>query len=727
MPKRTKLTTGVDWIDFQATEADWKRADPKLLVGMLAQIQIIRSFEELVLQVAGAGLIHGPAHSSIGQEAGAVGSIIGLRPTDAVNGSHRGHHQFLAKTLTYLNGHSFDPERLITPETHTLLVKTLSEILGLSNGFSHGRGGSMHLQWLEAGALGTNAVVGGGAPTATGNAFAQKHAGTSDITINYFGDGAAQIGSVLESLNLAAAWKLPAMFFVENNLYAISTAASEVMADTRVSVRGQGFGIPSWRVNGMDPLATYLATQEAADMMRAGGGPAIIEADVYRNFHHNGPFPGSAFGYRSKAEEKEWKQRDPLQMLQTKLLELGHLNEKEIAHIKEQAAATMKAIESEIVEADPDRKGRKRIKPELWPDPEFVDVGIRSDGHELDGLSVKDPSEVPSSHEGKFVEAVAAVMDRRMGQDERIIVLGEDVQHLNGGTDGATKGLVEHHGTDRVLDTPISENGFVGLALGVALDGRFRPVVELMYADFMWVAADQIFNQIGKVRHMFGNNNEVPYVLRARMAMGDGYGSQHSMDPAGIFATAAGWRIVAPSNPAEYVGLMNAALALNDPVLVIENTGLYGSKGAIPEDLDFILPPGKAGIRRTGDDLTVLSYLNMVDMAAEALDQTGISADLIDLRWLDFASLDWGAIEASIKKTNNVVIVEQGARRTAYGNQLASEIQSRFFDYLDQPVQQITGREASPSISKVLEDAANVQLPDVVAGFEQIRKNWGGK
>uniref|UniRef100_UPI00262D657F thiamine pyrophosphate-dependent enzyme n=2 Tax=unclassified Microbacterium TaxID=2609290 RepID=UPI00262D657F len=199
MPRRRRLETGTDWIQLTTTAADWKAADPALLGTMLAELHLIRAFEETVLALAAEGLVHGPAHSSIGQEGGAVGSIVGLRSTDAVNGSHRGHHQFLAKALTHVSGAAIDPRDPVTPEIQTVLQRTLAEILGLAQGYCRGRGGSMHLQWFEAGALGTNAIVGGGAPMATGNAWAQKHAGTTDLTVNYFGDGASQIGSVLES------------------------------------------------------------------------------------------------------------------------------------------------------------------------------------------------------------------------------------------------------------------------------------------------------------------------------------------------------------------------------------------------------------------------------------------------------------------------------------------------------------------------------------------------
>ncbi len=728
MPKVTRLTTGVDWVELSTTAADWKAADPLLLATMLGELHLIRAFEETVLELAAESLVHGPAHSSIGQEGGAVGSIVGLSSQDAVNGSHRGHHQFLAKALTHVSGGVIDPAKLVSPEIQTVLQRTLAEILGLAQGYCRGRGGSMHLQWFEAGALGTNAIVGGGAPMATGNAWAQKHSGTQNVTINYFGDGASQIGSVLESMNLAAAWKLPVMFFIENNLYAVSTRSDEITADPRFSVRGQGFGIPSWRVDGMDPLAVYLATQKAEERMRAGEGPAVVEAQVYRFFHQNGPYPGSAFGYRDKAEETAWRARDPLDRVAREMIKLGLIDDAGITSVREQAQAAMTAAVGELLEADPDAKGKRRIRPNLWPDPGFVNVGVRGDASELGKLTVADPLEYKGAwRDVKFVDAVAGVMDRRMDEDERIVVLGEDVHRLSGGTNGATRGLAKKYGPDRVLGTPISENAFTGLAGGLALDGRFRPVVEFMYPDFMWVAADQVFNQVGKARHMFGGDNAVPLVLRTKVAMGSGYGSQHLMDPAGIFATAPGWRIVAPSSAADYVGLMNAALALQDPVLVIEHVDLYGTADRVPEgELDYILPPGKAAIRRAGSEVTVISYLSMVGHSLRAIEQTGIDGELIDLRWLDRASIDWDAIGESIKKTNNVIIVEQGARGTSYGTWLADEIQRRFFDWLDQPVERVTGGEASPSISKVLERAAIAGTEEVVEGLERVRRGWGG-
>ncbi len=727
MTKRIPLSPKEPWVELRTTASDWQKADPKLLATMLGQIHLIRAFEETVLQLAGEGLVHGPAHSSIGQEGGAVGSIVSLRATDAVNGSHRGHHQFLAKAIGYVAPDGLSLETLVSADLQEVLQRTLAEILGLAQGYCRGRGGSMHLQWKEAGALGTNAIVGGGVPLGAGHAWSQQNSGTADLTISYFGDGAVNIGSVLETMNLTAAWKIPLVFFIENNLYAVSTRVEEVTGEERLSGRGTGFGIPSWRVDGMDPLAVHLAMEEIAEHVRAGKGPAIIEAEVYRFFHQNGPFPGSAFGYRSKEEEESWRKRDPMLRLANEMIKLGQLTQEQVDSVRAQAQSAMEAAVQQLLEADPAGKpGSRRIKAALWPEVDFVNVGVRGDASELAGARTEEQSSFTGeTQEVRFVDAVAAVMDRRMQEDSRIVVLGEDIHRLKGGTNGATKGLVEKY-PNRVLGTPISENAFAGLGGGMAMDGRFRPVIEFMYPDFMWVAADQVFNQIGKARHMFGGDNGVPLVIRTKVAMGSGYGSQHLMDPAGIFATAPGWRIVAASNPFDYIGLMNAALTLEDPVLVIEHVDLYASKGSIPvSDLDYQTPFGKAAIKRAGKDLTVLTYLSMVNHSLEAVEQTGIDAEVIDLRWLDRASIDWDTIGASIKKTNAVVIVEQGALGTSYGGWLSDEIQRRFFDWLDQPVQRVHGGEASPSISRILERAAIAKTEEVVAGLKLASAGFG--
>ncbi|BEP13085.1 alpha-ketoacid dehydrogenase subunit alpha/beta [Acidothermaceae bacterium B102] len=724
MSKHHDLVAASPWVELVATTDDWDAAEPTLLSAMFHQLVLIRTFEEYVLELAAAGLVHGPAHSSIGQEGGAVGSVLSLRSDDAVNGSHRGHHQFLAKALAHVTPQGLDLTAELSDDVRAVLLRTLAEICGLNRGWSHGRGGSMHLQWKEAGAMGTNAIVGGGVPQAAGFAWASRQAGTDAVAVTYFGDGAINIGSTLETFNLAAAWHLPVCFFIENNLYAVSTVVTEATAEPRLSARGLGFNIPSWKVDGMDPLAVHLAMEEAVAHMRAGNGPTMIEVDTYRYFHQNGPFPGSAFGYRSKEEEASWRARDPILQVASHLVRRGLMTQQQVDESVARAKAVMAETGEVLLEPVPDGKpGERRIRPTEWPDPAFVDVGVRGDLHEFADAPTQDLADFRGTlKEQRFIDAVSAVMDRRMATDPSIVVMGEDVHRLNGGTNGATRGLKASY-PDRVLGTPISENAFAGLAGGIALDGRFVPVVEFMYADFMWVAADQLFNQIGKARHMFGGEGDVPLVLRSKVAMGTGYGSQHSMDPAGIFASAPGWRIVAPSTPFDYVGLMNAALRCKDPVLVLEHVDLYASTGDGPvDDLDYCLPVGKAAVRREGSQVTVLTYLAMTAYVLEAVAQLGdVDAEVIDLRWLDRASLDWDTIGASIRKTNRVVIAEQGAVGTSYGGWLADEIQRRYFDWLDAPIERVTGGTASPSISKVLERAAIARTEEVVARLTELR------
>ena len=729
MPEIIALHPEASWSQISPLDADWEAADPVMLGAMFSHMVLIRTFEECVLQLAGEGLIHGPAHSSIGQEGGAVGSALALIAGDTVNGSHRGHHQFLAKVLAHLAPEGIDPSGELEQPIREVLLKTLAEICGLDRGFSHGRGGSMHLQWEEAGAIGTNAIVGGGVPLAAGSGWAHQHAGTNNVAVTYFGDGAANIGSTLESFNLAAAWKVPVCFFIENNLYAVSTTVFEATGEPRLSARGPGFGITSFKVDGMNPLAVFLTMQAANEHMRSGNGPTVVEADVYRYFHQNGPFPGSAFKYRTKEEEASWRARDPIDQVASHLVRREIHTQNTLDSFIEQANALMVEITSVLLEpVEGGKPNERRIKPSEWPDPAFVNVGVRGDLSELQGSHYKDREDFEGEiAEVKFIDAVSGVMFNRMEKDPRVVIMGEDIHRLNGGTNGATRGLKDTF-PDRVLGTPISENAFTGLAGGMALDGRFRPVIEFMYADFMWVAADQLFNQIGKARHMFGGKSPVPLVLRSKVAMGTGYGSQHSMDPAGIFVTNPGWRVVAPSNPFDYVGLMNTALSCDDPVVVLEHVDLYTSSGpGVPDTYDYFLPVGKAAVKKSGSEVTVISYLAMTNYVMAAVEgQSAIDAEVIDLRWLDRASIDWDTIGDSIKKTNKVIIAEQGALGTSYGGWLSDEIQRRYFDWLDHPVLRVTGTQSSPSISKVLERAAIARTEEMEAALSALAKDYHG-
>ena len=724
MVKIIDLVHESPWQEIRTTPKDWEQMGRDGLLRMLYHLQVIRSFEETVLQLEGEGLVHGPAHTSLGQEGGAVGSLGLLNSTDLITGSHRGHHQFLAKGLKHLDDAAFDPiEAPLPADTKTFLYRSLAEIMGLSPGFCKGRGGSMHLRWADSGAQGTNAIVGGGVPLATGMAWAKKRRNTGDVVFTFLGDGAANIGVVPESMNLAALWDLPICFFIENNGYAVSTTLAESTREGRLSARGRAFAIPAFRVDGMDPVAVRVATAKALEIMRAGKGPVVIEADLYRYTHHSGSLPGSAFGYRNKDEEAGWRRRDPLKRVIDEMTDRHWLTDDHAAAIRTHAEEAMREAAARLTEAD---GNKRRVIASLWPSPQFRDEGLRGDLSEMRGVRCEELETASRPvAEVKFIDVVSQVMDRRMTADERIVYFGEDIHRLKGGTNGATRGLFDKY-PGRIVATPITEEAFAGVGCGVAMEGSYRPVVELMYADFSLVAADQLFNQIAKARHMFGGEAPVPIVLRTKCAIGTGYGSQHSMDPAGLYSNWPGWRIVAPSNPFDYVGLMNSALLCDDPVLVIEHVGLYNSTAPGPlEDFDYFIPLGKAKVVRPGSRLTVLTYLAMTPLAVQVADEMNLDIEVVDLRSLDRAGLDWQVIGDSIRKTNNVVVLEQGPLTCSYGAMLVDEIQQRFFDWLDAPVQRIHGGESSPSVSKVLERAAVVGAEEIRAGFARAMAEIG--
>lgn len=720
MPRLEPFSTNTIWARFSLTDEDWADERPEDLTRWLEQLFIVRRFEEKILDLKGSDLLHGPAHSSIGQEGAAVGAMSALASGDKINGTHRMHHQFLAKALNHVTPASYDPRRApLGGDMQDVVTRTMAEIMGLTPGFCGGRGGSMHLRWPDAGVLGSNAIVGGNPPHAVGYALAEKRLGTNNVSVAFFGDGAIQNGAAYESMNLAALYGLPVIFFLENNLYAVSTHVREQTRETRLSARGVGLGVPSIEVDGMDLMAIRKAMQWAVDHIRRASGPVFLEALTYRFFHQQGGLPGSAFGYRDKDEEKSWRDRDPLVTFPRALAQKGVIAERDIGDFDARALELVNGAVEALTEVEPN-SNRKRVIPALWPDKTEVERHIRGDLSELAGERFRELEDFPEAElkEAKFIDCVPEVMLANMERDAHLVVLGEDVHRLRGGTAGATRGIDQRF-PDRLIGTPICENGFVGMALGAALNG-LHPVVEIMYPDFCLVAADQLFNQVGKVSHMF-NGIPVPLVVRSRVSAGAGYGSQHSMDASPLFALYPGWRIVAPSTPFDYIGLMNSALRCTDPVLVVEHTDLYPSAGLVPvSDRDYCVPLGSAKVVRQGAACTVLSYLSMVRPCVAAAEETGVDAEVIDLRTLDPLGLDWETIETSVRKTNRLLIVEQTARGTSHGARIAKEAQLRLFDWLDHEIVHVTGTDSAPVVSKVLEQAALAGLDEVKAGLARV-------
>ncbi|QIQ20572.1 alpha-ketoacid dehydrogenase subunit beta [Zophobihabitans entericus] len=304
-----------------------------------------------------------------------------------------------------------------------------------------------------------------------------------------------------------------------------------------------------------------------------------------------------------------------------------------------------------------------------------------------------------------------------MKRDENIIVLGEDMAVM-GSVFGITQGFLEEFGPLRVIDTPISESGFTGMAVGMAMRG-LRPVVEWMYNDFITCCLDPVMNQAAKLRYMTGGQLSIPVVFRAPMGAGRRNAGQHSQCLEALFTHIPGLKVVCPSTAADAKGLLKAAIRDDDPVVFLEHKLLYAKKEEVP-DGDIVIPLGVADIKRSGKDVTIITWSRQVYFsleAAELLEKEGISVEVLDLRTL--VPLDWDAIKATVLKTHNVVIVEEGVLRGGVGAELSAQITEKLFDELDAPVGRVAGANVVSPFSPPLEDAVFPQVQDIVAGVKQ--------
>jgi len=721
MPIWQKVNIHFDWKRLKVCEEDWKKQNKDALLSMLQQLYLIRTFETAVLDLKTKNLIHGPVHSSIGQESIAVGAMSAIRSTDLISGTHRAHHQFLAKALTYYMPKNYNPlVNSITPKMQESINTLLAEIMGLTPGCCKGRGGSMHLSNLRIGVIGTSAIVGGGIPIATGAAWAQKYKSSDVIVVSFFGDGAVNQGVFHEALNLAGLWKVPIIYLIENNLYAVATNLEESLPIKDLSLRAVSYGMKARIVDGMDPLAVKITVEEAARKLRQGDAPYLIEAITYRFFHHGGSLPGSSFGYRNKKEEEEWGKRDPIKIFPIKLQKFGFLSDNENLYIKKSAEEAIQKAMDYCTERDKN-SGVQRVRVSLWPKPKFLTQGLHSDGDEFNGIEFVEAEDLKLDRKMKYVEAIAEITGCWLKKDSGVFVLGEEVGHFGGGAYQATKGLPQKY-PNRIINTPISEAGFCGFACGTAICG-LKPVVEIMFPDFVLPAADQIFNQISKLRYIYGGKVDLPIVMRTRIAIGCGYGGQHSMDPTALFTLFPGWKVIAPVTPFDYIGLFNSAMQSRDPVLIMEHHELYNTVGLAPSgNLQYYIKIGKAKKITEGENVTVISYSSTVPLAkqaAEELSIEGISAEVIDLRTLNFIDIDYETIGNSLQKTNALVIIEQAPKSNSIGATIAYECMSRFFEYFDCPPARLTGADIPNPVSKILELAA---LPSLESTKDIIRK-----
>lgn len=318
-----------------------------------------------------------------------------------------------------------------------------------------------------------------------------------------------------------------------------------------------------------------------------------------------------------------------------------------------------------------------------------------------------------------YAMAVHDVMAEEMRRDERVFIMGEDVETL-GGVFGCTRDLYKEFGTERVRNTPISEAGFVGAGIGAACAGM-RPIVELMYMDFTFVAMDQILNQAAKTRYIFGGNAKIPLVIRGQQGIGRGNAATHSQSVETFFMHIPGLKVACPSTPADAAGLLRTAIRDDNPVMFFEHKALYAQKGEVPEDIDFTIPFGKADIKREGTDVTIVAnllYVGRALEAAEILSGEGISAEVIDPRTL--VPLDMNTIAESVKKTGRLVVVHEAHRNAGWGAEIAAQVTEDIFPYLDAAPIRLGTAPCPLPFNLGLENAATPQVADIVKAAKTV-------
>ncbi|MFO7947647.1 MAG: dehydrogenase E1 component subunit alpha/beta [Armatimonadota bacterium] len=717
---------------------------------MLDHMLHIRNFEQTIVQLKsgrykplGDFRFIGATHLSIGQEAVAIGTMSALNPDDYITSTHRGHGHSIAKgafvlergdtdyLLDYLGDaadkydfDSSDRDSILGAALQEHLFRTMAELFGKEEGYCRGRGGGMHIADFNMGHLGANAIVGGSYAMAVGAAMAADKMDSGKVCVCLVGDGASNNGICHEAYNFAAMDQFedgcPVVFLVENNQYGMTgQQVGEVTGIQRLARRGAGYNeqnINAEVVNGMDPLAVRDAVKRASEKCRNGEGPVLLECLTYRFKGHS--LSDTCDTYRSDEEECAWMEQDPLKTFPRQLLDNAIITEDELQQRQNRAADRIE--QSALMAADATDPKPEDITDGLYASTTSDDIGDEWATPEKELLAK--PEKARRDGRGRILarHAVAEALTEEMVRDRRVIVYGEDVADY-GGAFGATRGMLEVFGRNRIFNAPISEAAIVGTAAGASMAGM-RPVCEIMYIDFVLMAMDQLGNQAAKNRYMFGGKATLPMVVRTSIGGGKGYAGQHSQSLEAVVTMFPGLKVVAPSSPYDIKGLLKSAIRDDNPVVFIEHQHVYTDKGEVPEE-EYTIPLGEGTIVREGTDITLLAYSWMrirAEEAAELAEDAGISVELIDPRTL--RPLDTDLIAGSVKKTGHLLCVQQAPSVGCYAEHIAYKAQEACFDDLKAPVRIVAAHDVPPPMAAPLE---NENLPSPEKIFRNIKEVLG--
>ena len=721
------------------------------MIRIYRDMQIIREFETMLNDIKTKSAYNGveynnpgPAHLSIGQEASAVGEAYCLDIDDLTFGSHRSHGEILAKGLSsiqklndeelyavmkeFLDGSVLNVvEKHMTSQNikdlaiNFLLYGALAEIFARTTGFNRGLGGSMHAFFIPFGIMPNNAIVGGSAPIALGAALYKRSNHKKGIVIANFGDGACGRGPALESFNFASMdqikklWNdgsgegMPILFNVFNNHYGMGgQTRGETMGFDMAARLGAGFNpemMHTERVNGYDPLAVIDAVSRKKQLLLEGKGPAMLDVVTYRVSGHS---PSDSSTYRTPEEIAAWVEADPIVAYKLKLINGGIATPEEFDAIQEEITVRMTQIIKLAINDEISPRMDMDKDPEAISSIMFSNQKVKSmdPGREPEVLMPKEENprvkqlatkaRYAFDENGKPYSKIKtfgvrdglfeAILDKYY-EDPTLIAYGEDNRDW-GGAFAVYRGLTEAIPYHRLFNSPISEAAIVGSAVGYAMCGG-RAIVELMYADFIGCAGDEIFNQMAKWQSMSAGILKMPIVLR--VSVGSKYGAQHSQDWTALTAHIPGLKVVFPATPYDAKGLMNEALNGTDPVVFFESQRIYDTgeqfhKEGVPTGY-YEVGMGEPDVKRLGKDVTILTIGAVLYRALEAAkileEKYGVSAEIIDAR--SIVPFNYGPVIESVKKTGRIVIVGDACERNSVMRDMASNITEMAFDYLDGP------------------------------------------
>ena len=622
------------------------------------RLELPRTIENKMLNYLRQGKIS-KWFSGIGQEAISVGATYALKDDDIILPMHRNLGVFTTRDVN--------------------LEQLFCQLMGKDGGFTKGRDRSFHFGLPSKNIIGMISHLAAMLPVAVGYGLASKLKKQKRVILSFTGDGSTSEGDFHEAVNLAAVWQLPVIFLIENNGYGLSTPSKEQFKCKKLSDKAIGYGIKGLTIDGNDVLEVYKTITNIAKELRNGSGPVIVEALTFRMRGHE---EASGTDYIPKSLFDKWSKKDPILSFKK------YLKTKKILNKKEQ------------------EKIDKKIAEKIDPSFEYAFNSNEPESDETNELNdvfkVYEFKKIDSSNskvEKRYVDAISETLNTIMQKDKKTIIMGQDISEY-GGVFKITKDFLENFGADRVRNTPIIESGILGASIGLALEG-YKPIVEMQFADFVSCGFNQITNNIAKTYYRW--NESLNITIRMPYGGGMAAGPFHSQSPESWFFHTPGLKIVAPSTPQDAKGLLNASINDPNPVLYFEHKYMYRSvKGMVSEN-DFNIEIGKANIKKSGSDLSVITYGMGVHWAldvAKKLETEGINIEVLDLRSL----LPWDKelVEKSLTKTNRALILHEANLTGGIGAEISAYIAEHCFKFLDAPVIRVASIDTPiPFASKI--------------------------